>query len=307
MHWLRYIAGILQEAHKEWQNDGGARMGAALAFYSILSLAPLLVIAVALAGLFFDQAVAREHLMNQVSELVGPEGAAAIEVMLDSGTKEGGKLATILGIATLVFGASGVFGELQAAMDAVWDVKPKPTTWWDMLRMRFLSFTMVIGTAFLLLISLVISTIIASVHSSLETKLPQFEVGWHALSSLATLLIVTLLFAMIFKVLPDAKVAYRDVWAGAFLTAILFSIGKLAIGLYLGKSGLASGYGAAGSLVVLIVWVYYSSQILFFGAEITHVIARRRHRRIEPTENAELAHAKDTLAEELEAEPSTKV
>jgi membrane protein len=300
MLWFRHVAEILQEATKEWFNDRGARMGAALAFYSILSLAPLLVIAVALAGLFFDQDVARQHLMDQVGELVGPEGAAAIKVMLESGTKEGGKLATILGIATLLFGASGVFGELQDALDAVWDVKPKPMSWWDILRARFLSFTMVIGVGFLLLISLVISTVIASVHSSLEGRMPQFEAAWHTLSSLTTLLIVTLLFALIFKVLPDAKVDWQDVWAGAFLTAMLFSIGKLAIGLYLGKSGLASGYGAAGSLVVLIVWVYYSSQILFFGAEITHVIARRRHKRIEPTENAELAHEKDEVIKEIE-------
>jgi membrane protein len=292
---VRVISSVLQEATKEWLNDKAARMGAALAFYSILSLAPLLLIAIALAGLFFDQAMAREHLLNQVSELVGSQGAEAIKVMLDSGTKEGGKLATVLGIATLLFGASGVFGELQAAMDAVWDVKPKPMSWWDMLRARFLSFAMVIGVGFLLLISLVISTIIASVHTALEGRLPQFEFAWHALSSLATLMIVTLLFALIFKVLPDAKVDWRDVWGGALLTAIMFSIGKLAIGIYLGKSGLASGYGAAGSLVVLVVWVYYSSQILFFGAEITHVMARRRHKRIEPTENAELAHQKDEL------------
>lgn len=293
MYYLRYVAGVLQEAAKEWQNDKGARLGAALAFYSLLSLAPLLVIAVALAGLFFERSVARDHLLTQMGELVGREGAAAIKAMLDSGTNKGGKLATALGIGTLLFGASGVFGELQAAMDAVWDVKPKPMSWWAVLRTRFLSFTMVIGVGFLLLISLIISTAIATVHASLEGSLPQFEFAWHTLSSLVTLFIVTLLFALIFKMLPDAKVAWRDVWGGAFLTAVLFSIGKLAIGLYLGKSGLASAYGAAGSLVVLVVWVYYSAQILLFGAEITHVIARRRNKRIEPTENAELAHAKD--------------
>jgi membrane protein len=293
MRWLRYTLAVLSEAAQEWMKDNAMRMGAALAFYSILSLAPLLVIALALAGLFFDRAVAREHLMVQMSDLVGPDGAGAIKAMLDSGTRSGSKLATILGIGTLLFGASGVFGELQAAMDAVWDVKPKPMGWWGLIRTRFLSFSMVIGTGFLLLISLVISTMIASVHQSLEGSLPQVHLPWQFISSLATLTIVTLLFALIFKVLPDAKVAWRDVWAGAFVTAILFSVGKLGISLYLGKSGLASGYGAAGSLVVLIVWVYYSSQILFFGAEITHVIARRRTKKIEPTENAELAHEKD--------------
>ncbi|WP_425615746.1 YihY/virulence factor BrkB family protein [Anatilimnocola sp. NA78] len=295
MRWLRYVGSVLQESTNEWLKDNGPRMGAALAFYSILSIAPLLMIALALAGLFFDQAVAREHLLKQTSELVGNEGSTAIKAMLDSGTQTGGRLATILGIATLLFGASGVFGELQAAMDAVWDVKPKSMSWLAILRARFLSFSMVIGVGFLLLISLVISTLIASVHELFKGKLPEFEPMWHAVSSLVTLLIVTLLFALIFKVLPDAKVAWRDVWGGAILTAVLFSIGKLAISLYLGKSGLASGYGAAGSLVVLLVWVYYSSQILFFGAEITHVIARRRNKKIEPAENAELAHQKDDV------------
>lgn len=294
MRWLRFVGSVLNEATQEWLKDNGPRMGAALAFYSVLSLAPLLVIALALAGMFFDQTLAREHLLNQMSELVGSEGAAAIKVMLERGTQEGSKLATALGVVTLLFGASGVFGELQAAMDAVWDVKPKPLGIWGILRARFLSFTMVIGTGFLLLISLVISTLIAALHASLEGRLPsQIEPAWHALSSLITFFIVTLLFALIFKALPDAKVEWRDVWGGAILTAALFSVGKLAISLYLGKSGLASGYGAAGSLVVLIVWVYYSSQILFFGAEITHVIARRRHKKIEPTENAEPAHQKD--------------
>lgn len=290
---VRVIARVLSEATQEWFSDNGPRLGAALAFYSLLSIAPLLLIAIAFAGLFFDEGVAREHLQKKMSELVGKEGAGAIKVMLESGTKEGGKLATALGIATLLFGASGVFGELQAAMDAVWDVKPKPMGIWGFLRARFLSFTMVIGTGFLLLISLVISTLIAGLHESLQGAVPQLEFLWHTTSSLVTLLIVMLLFALIFKLLPDVKVDWRDVWFGAFITAVLFSIGKLAISLYLGKSGLASGYGAAGSLVVLIVWVYYSSQILFFGAEITHVIARRRHSHIEPTENAEPAHQKD--------------
>ncbi|WP_254513384.1 YihY/virulence factor BrkB family protein [Anatilimnocola floriformis] len=290
---IKLVYKTLKEATFEWLQDNGPRMGAALAFYSILSIAPLLLIAIAIAGLFFDQSVAREHLETQISELVGKEGASAIKVMLESGTRQGGRLATLLGIGTLLFGASGVFGELQAAMDAVWDVKPKTLGVWGFLRTRFLSFTMVIGTGFLLLISLIISTLIAGLHESLQGAVPQLEFVWHTTSSLITLFIVTLLFALIFKLLPDVKIAWRDVWFGAFLTAALFSIGKLAISLYLGKSGLASGYGAAGSLVVLLVWVYYSSQILFFGAEITHVIARRRNRRIEPAPHAEMAHCKD--------------
>lgn len=174
-------------------------------------------------------------------------------------------------------------------MDAVWDVKPKATGILGMLRARFLSFAMVLGTGFLLVISLLVSTAIASFQTTATGRFPQLEPLFHVLSLVVTFAIVTILFALIFKLLPDAHVAWADVWVGAILTAILFSIGKLAIGMYLGKSGLASGYGAAGSLVVLIVWVYYSAQIVFFGAEITHVIARRRRGHIEPSAKAEKA------------------
>jgi membrane protein len=272
MYGIRNIWGVLREAASDWVEDNAARMGAALAFYSVLSLAPLLMIALALASLFFDQAAARDQLMKQVGEMVGSEGAEAIRGMLDSGTKAGGTTATVVGLATLLFGASGVFGELQSAMNAVWDVKPKATGILGMLKARFLSFAMVLGTGFLLVVSLLMSTIIASLHSSVRGAYPNLEILWHGLSLLVSFVIVTLLFALIFKLLPDAEVAWRDVWVGAILTAALFTVGKFAIGLYLGKSGLASGYGAAGSLVVLIVWVYYSAQILFFGAEITHAI-----------------------------------
>jgi membrane protein len=196
--------------------------------------------------------------------------------MIDSGTKAGGTAATLFGIATLLVGASGVFGELQMAMNAVWNVKPRPMTVFGFLKDRFLSFTMVLGTGFLLVVSLLMNTVIAAFHDSAHDALPQLEILWHGVSSLATFGLVTLLFTLIYKVLPDTPVAWRDVWAGAVLTAALFTVGKLGIGLYLGKSGLASGYGAAGSLVLLIVWVYYSAQILLFGAEITYVIARRR-------------------------------
>lgn len=291
MNWLNNTWAILSEAASDWVEDNAARMGAALAFYSVLSLAPLLLIALALASLVFDEAEARTQLLTQMSQLVGKEGTGAIKAMLDSGTKSGGTMATIVGVVTLLFGASGVFGELQSAMDAVWDVKPKPTGIWGMIKSRFVSFAMVLGTGFLLLVSLVLSTIIASVESWAHGVLPQLEPVLHAGSLLVTFLVTTLLFSMIYKVLPDAEVAWSDVWAGAALTAALFVIGKFAIGLYLGNSGLASGYGAAGSLVVLIVWIYYSAQILFFGAEITHAMATHKGRQPAPTENAEQTKA----------------
>ena len=267
---------VLREAAADWMEDNAARMGAALAFYSILSLAPLLMIALGLAGMIFDEADARSRLVAQMSELVGKEGGEAIQPMLESGSKASGTLTTIIGIVTLLFGASGVFGELQSAMDAVWDVKPKPAGWLGFIKARFLSFAMVLGTGFLLVVSLLASTAIAALQGSAHGRWPELEPLFHVLFLLLTFAIVTVLFAFIYKLLPDAKVPWRDAWIGAVVTAALFSIGKLAIGLYLGKSGLASGYGAAGSLVVLIVWIYYSAQIVFFGAEITHAIATLR-------------------------------
>lgn len=279
---FQHIWSVLAEAASDWLDDNAARMGAALAFYSVLSLAPLLLIALGLAGMFFDHAEARQQLIEQLTQVVGKEGAEAMREMIDSGMLAGGTAATIFGIVILLLGGSGVFVELQTALDTVWDVKAKPGDIFGFLKKRFFSFVMVLGSGLLLIVSLVMSTVIAHLHASAEGTLPQFEILWQGLSLGVTFVLVTLLFAFIFKLLPDTRVAWRDVWWGALLTAALFTVGNFAIGLYLGKSGLASGYGAAGSLVVLIVWIYYSAQILFFGAEITHVLATRRQPRTEP-------------------------
>jgi len=288
---LRQTWQVIQEAAANWMEDNAARMGAALAFYSVLSLAPLLLIALGLAGMIFDEADARTRLIAQFRELVGKEGSEAIQAMLENGSKTSGTLSTIVGVVTLLFGASGVFGELQSAMDAVWDVKPKPVGWLGLLRARFLSFAMVLGTGFLLVISLLASTVIAALQDTAHGWWPQLEPVLRVLSMGLTLVIVTVLFALIYKLLPDAQVQWTDAWIGALVTAVLFSIGKFAIGLYLGNSGLASGYGAAGSLVVLIVWIYYSAQIVFFGAEITHAISSvRTHDLPQPKEHAVPAH-----------------
>jgi membrane protein len=276
MDWIHKTWRILQEAAADWMADNAARMGAALAFYSILSLAPLLLIALGIAGLVFDEADARGRLVAQMSELVGQEGSEAIQAMLESGSQTSGTLSTVIGVVTLLFGASGVFGELQSAMDAVWDVKPKATGILGFIKARFLSFAMVLGTGFLLVVSLIASTAIAGLLDSTKGMWPQLEPLMHSVSLVVTFAVVTVLFAMIYKFLPDAQVPWQDAWLGALVTAALFTLGKFAIGLYLGKSGLASGYGAAGSLVVLIVWIYYSAQIVFFGAEITHAISTQR-------------------------------
>lgn len=280
---------MLREAGSDWLEDDAPQQGAALAFYSILSLAPLLVISLAVASLAFSHDAAGEEMIGQLQGVVGQEGAEAAKTMLDNAQQpQQGTIATILGVLTLLFGASGVFGQLQASMNTIWDVKPKPGGGiWALLRARFLSLGMVLGTAFLLLVSLVLSAVIAGVGTMLQNQWPGMETLWHLLNVVVSFVVATLLFALIFKYLPDANIAWSDVWVGAVLTAILFTVGKWLIGMYLGKSGLSSSYGAAGSFVVLVVWIYYSALILFFGAELTQVYARRYGAPITPKPGAE--------------------
>ncbi len=278
LKFIMEVFSMLREAVGDFFEDKIPQQGAALAFYSLLSIAPLLMIAIAIAALVFGEDAARGELDTQIRDMVGDQGAQAIQTILKHAHRPAaGTWATVIGIATLLFGASGVFGQLQDTMNTVWDVPPKPSSGiWDMVRSRFLSFAMVLVIGFLLLASLVLSAAISAAGKYLQEYLPGSEAWLQTGNTLASLLIITVLFALIFKVLPDAKVAWRDVWLGALLTSMLFTVGKLLIGLYLGRSGLASAYGTAGSLVILIVWVYYSSQILFFGAELTHVHASRK-------------------------------
>jgi membrane protein len=275
-----YVWGIIREAVSDWIEDKASVQGAALAFYSILSLAPLIVISLAIASVFFDANTATTQFLGQVQSMVGKEGAEAVGSMLQTSDKpETGTLAAVLGIATLLVGASGVFGQLQETMNMIWDVEPKAGGGiWDLVRRRFLSFAMVLGTGFLLLVSLVLSAGISAVSHLFAASWPEMEATVHLGNEVVTFLVMTLLFAMMFKLLPDTQVAWRDVWTGALLTAALFTVGKLLIGLYLGKSAIGSAYGAAGSLVVLVVWIYYSAQVLFLGAELAHTQAERRTR-----------------------------
>jgi membrane protein len=230
--------------------------------------------------------------------LIGPQAAQAIESIVDHAkAPASGVIGTIVGIAVLLFGASGVFGELQDSLNIVWEVQPKPGRGIKgFLRDRFFPFTLVLGVAFLLLVSLVLSAALAAAGTFLAGSLPGGETLWQVLNFIISIAAVTVLFALIFKVVPDVTIKWRDVWVGAAITAVLFTVGKLAIGLYLGRSGVATPYGAAGSVVVLVVWVYYSAQILFFGAELTQVFARHFGSRIRPTKNA-APITKDTKAQ----------
>jgi membrane protein len=283
------VWGMIRQTFREWSEDKVPQLGAALAFYTALSIAPLLVITLGIVAFFLGTEAAGGQITQQLGALVGEEGGKAIEDMIASANKPTeGIVATVLSVVTLLFGASGVFGQLQSALNTIWGVKPKPDRGiWGIVRDRFLSFTMVMGMAFLLLVSLVITASIASLGSFFGN--PPDSLKWiaQAVNFVVSFGVITLLFALMFKLLPDVKMAWRDVWLGAILTAALFTIGKLAIGLYLGRSSMASSYGVAGSFVVLLVWVYYSAQILFFGAELTQVYANQFGSRIVPDENAE--------------------
>ena len=285
---MRLIWKLLKDTFTEWNDDNAPRLGAALAFYSMLSLGPLLLLILTGTGFVFGEDAARGQIIGQIEGLVGHEGASIIQqVLASTASTKGGILATLLGLATLLLGASGVFGQLQEAMNAVWNVAPKKGGGFKKLIMRrFFSFTMVIGTGFLLLISLVVSAGLAAMGQFSLGFLPGAAFLWQVVNQLVGFGVITGLFAILFKYVPDARIEWRDVWIGAAITAALFTVGKLAIGLYLGHSAFSSTYGAAGSLVVLLVWVYYSAQIMFFGAEFAQVYATYKGRAIKPRAGA---------------------
>jgi membrane protein len=263
---------LLQKAVAGWWNDNVPRMGAALAYYTLFSLAPVLIVAIAVSGLVFGPDAVRGEIVGQIEGLVGREGAMAVQAMLESAAKPSSSiLATIVGLITFFLAATGAFLELQNDLDAIWRVKPKSRGSFmrDLVMQRLISFGLVMGFAFLLLTSLVVSAALTALHNYMGNAFPGVAVLWEALDVIVSLGVITILFAMIYKVLPDVKLGWRDVWVGALVTAGLFTIGKFLIGFYLGTSALASTYGAAGSVIVVLVWVYYSAQIVLLGAEFT--------------------------------------
>jgi len=303
------IFSMLKEAFKEWRDVEALQLGAALAYYTIFSLAPLLLVVIGIVGLVFGREAVQGQLVGQIQGLVGRDGAEAIQTMVANAGRNlsGGFWATVLAAATTLFGATGVFTQLQTSLNHIWGVKPKPGEGLKgLLRARAAAFGMLLGIGFLLLVSLVVSAALAAVGNYVLGLLPGAEVVLQALNFLVSFAVITLLFAMIFRFLPDVKIGWRDVWFGAVVTSLLFTIGKTLIGLYLGNSGVASVYGAAGSLVIILLWTYYSSQILFFGAELTQVWARRHGSRIEPDEHAVPAARPLDLPKQTEKEPVRK-
>ncbi len=289
-HFLRVeLKRILKRAAFEWYEDKVPRMAAALAFYMVFSLTPIVVIAVAVGGALFGRGPALAALLEQAEFLVGDDGAKAITLLIENAPSgDASVLAMIIGLAVMIFSATGAFAELKDSLDTIWEVRPKPNlSLWVMARDRFLSFAMVLVIAFLLMVSLVISTVLAATHQPLIYYLGEdlmYLIDYFQMA--VSFALVMFLFALIYKVLPDAEVAWRDVWLAAGLASILFGIGKHLFGLYLGQATLGNSYGAAGSLVVVVLWTYYAALILLFGAEVCQSQARIRGERIVPADNA---------------------
>lgn len=288
MRTLSSAFAIVKSAARAASEDKVPMMGAALAYYTAFSIAPILVIAIGVVGIVFGEN-GGAGVFDTIRGLIGDNGAQAVQSMVQAAASRprAGMVATIVGVATLLVGASGVFGQLQEALNVIWKVALKPGAGWAVtLRRRLLSFGMVGVIAFLLLVSLVVSAGLSAAGSLFTGALPGGEAVWQAVNALVSFAVIAALFAMIFKVLPDVRLPWRDAFIGGAWTSALFTAGKLGIGLYLGKSGVASTYGAAGSVIVLLLWVYYSSQILLFGAELTRAYAERSGRRVRPKEAA---------------------
>jgi membrane protein len=286
---MKWFVPLLKDTFKQWSADKAARLAAALSFYTMLSIAPLLVIAVAIVGFVFGSDQAQQKLIEQISSLVGPQSADAIQGMLENAAQPDVRSwAGIIGLATLLWGASNVFGQLHESMNFIWNVRLKPGLGLiATIRQRLLSFSLVAVIGFLLLVSLILSAILTALGAYFANLLPGGAWLWQIVNFAVSLLVITGLFALMYRVIPDVKVAWRDMWLGAFVTALLFVIGKQILGYYLGRQSFGSTYGAAGSLVVLLVWIYYSAQIFFFGAEFTQVYATRFGKGMTPEKNVQ--------------------
>jgi membrane protein len=269
---------LARQAFADWREDGAPRLGAALAYYTLFSLAPLLLAAIAIAGLAFGEEAAQGRIVGELESLIGRAGAEAVQQLVENSRRpEAGIIATIVALGTLLLGASGVFVELRSALNVIWEVKTPAGGLGAAVRARLAAFALVVGVGFLLLVSLVVSAALSAMGRTLIGGLGEPAAAiLQALNTVVSLGVLTVLFAMLFKFLPDTDVAWRDVWVGAATTSLLFTVGKYLIGLYLARSTLSSTFGAAASIVILMVWVYYAGQIFFFGAELAQAYARRR-------------------------------
>jgi membrane protein len=298
------LGWLFKRALAGWWNDNVPRLGASLAYYTLFALAPILIVAITIAGFVFGADAVQQQVTTEIGGLVGEEGGKAVRAMLEGASQRGGNgIATAVGLVTFFLGSTGAFLELQTALNAIWRVKPKANaSIKDMLLQRLLSFGLVIGVGFVLLVSLLVSAGLSALNSYIGGLFPEVAIVWQGINTLVSLGVVTLLFAMIYKFLPDVDLRLRHVWVGALVTAGLFNIGKYLIGLYLGTSGVSTAYGAAGSVVVLLVWVYYSSQVVLLGAEFTRAYVERFDTRPKPSTHA----TKDPAPEAVGGEKAVK-
>jgi len=290
---LKDLWELLTETWNAWSTHKAPRLGAALAYYTIFSLAPLLVIIIAIAALVFGQEAAQGKIVTEIQGVVGVESARAIQAMIDKArAPAAGLIATVLGLVTLLIGATGVVGELKDTLNTIWNVPPSPDSGiWSMLKAHFMSLAFVLGIGFLLLVSLVVSAVLSALNGFFSHLFPNpwlIQV-WQVVNFVVSLGVITVLFAMLYRFLPDTEVPWRDVGIGAGITALLFVISKFLIGLYLAKSSIGSAYGPASALVLLLAWVYYASLVFLFGAEFAAVYARRRGSRAGTTANLKLS------------------
>jgi membrane protein len=286
---IKSLFELVKDTFKDWSEDKASRLGAALAYYTIFSIGPLLVIAIAVASIVFGEEAARGQIVGTVGGLVGAEGGKLIEDSIKNANKGGGSIiATAIGIGTLLFGAAGVFGQLKDALNTIWEVKPKPNLgFMHTIKERFFSFSMVLGTGFLLLVSLVVSAAVSALGKLFTTLLPGADFIWQIVNFLVALGVITLMFALLFKFMPDVKIGWKDVWIGSLVSAVLFVVGQFALGFYLGSGAVGSAWGAAGALVIILVWIYYSAQIFFLGAEFTQVYTNKYGSRVRPESYAQ--------------------
>ena len=298
--------GLVRAAFDDFGKDKAERLGAALAYYTIFSLGPLLVVLIAIAGLVFGQAAAEGQVVDRVQGFLGADGAETVQDMIKSASAPtAGIIATVIGSITLVLGALGILNQLKGALNTIWEVEPKKGgSFLGNLKDTVLSFLMVGGAGFLLLLSLIANSVLANMSEFLSDKLPLGPLFWQLVNYAITLVVVAPVFAAIFKFLPDVKVAWKDVWFGAFVTALLFMVGQVAIGIYMSFTQVGSAFGAASSLVVILVWIYFSAQILFFGAELTQVYAARYGSR---RQAGQVSRANDASRAEQGLKPRSRV
>jgi membrane protein len=285
---IKAMGSLFRRSLDEWNKHNDTRMGAALAFYTIVSMSPLVILILAIVSLIFNKNAAEAQLLGRVQSLVGTQGRETVQLILAHGHRAGsGILSTIVGVVVLFLGASGVFQELRSGLNTIWESDAKVTSGvWGMLRERVLSFGMVLSLGFVLIVSLLVSAALTAMASYFSGLLPISPIILEVINFVVSFAGIALLFACILKYVPAAPVDWRDVRVGAIVTALLFTLGKWLLGFYLGKASPGSGYGAAGSLVVLVVWVYYSAQIFYFGAEFTHVHAQANRHRLKPLPKA---------------------